>query len=39
MNDAQANGTHGWTGRSMPIARASPARAITCANTNSSSGR
>ena len=39
MNDAHANGTQGWIGRSIPIIRAFPARAITCANTNSSNGR
>lgn len=39
MNDAQANGTHGRTGVSIPTARASPARATTCANTNRRSGR
>ena len=39
MKETHANGTHRWIGRSMPIARAVPSLATTCANTKSSNGR
>jgi hypothetical protein len=38
MNETHAKGTHGLTGRSMPISLAFPARATTCAKTNNRIG-